>query len=53
MNDQAFQLLMSRLEQLEEKVDRLLAFKWQIIGGSVLLSILLTAAINIAALYTR
>jgi hypothetical protein len=44
---------MSRLQQLEEKVDRLLAFKWQIIGGSVLLSILLTAAINVAAIYVR
>lgn len=60
MDPQAFDLLMKKFEdiegkisEVENKVDALLAFKWQIIGGSVLLSIILTAVINIAALFVR
>lgn len=49
MDEQLFEVIMQRFERLEEKVDKLLAFKWQIIGGSVLLSLLLTAAINLVA----
>jgi hypothetical protein len=29
-----------RLERMEDKMDKLLAFKWQIIGGSVAISAL-------------
>ncbi len=28
----------ARFDRIEEKIDRLLEFKWQIIGGSVILS---------------
>lgn len=31
-----------RFDKLEDKVDTLLAFKWQIIGGSVIFSAFLT-----------
>jgi hypothetical protein len=36
-----------RFEKLEHKVDKLLEFKWQIVGGSVGLSAVLTLAIQI------
>lgn len=30
-----------RLEKIEKKIDELLSFKWQIIGGSVILSLVI------------
>lgn len=36
-----------RLERIEEKVDKLLAFKWQIISGSLVLSTLAGIALQI------
>jgi len=39
-----------RFKQLETKVDKVLEFKWQIVGGSVIVSILLTVAINVAVI---
>ena len=36
-----------KFEKLEKKVDSLLQFKWQIIGGSVVISVLVTIAIQI------
>lgn len=47
MNEQAFELLLEkhresdrRQERIEQKVDELLAFKWQMLGGTVVISIL-------------
>lgn len=45
------ELLNARLDRIEEKVDKILAFKWQIIGGSIVLSFALTLATNAAAIY--
>lgn len=51
MDPQAFELLRAQLERLEEKVDKLLAFKWQIIGGATFLSTLTTLVLNVAMFY--
>lgn len=44
------EILNARLDRIEEKVDMILAFKYQVIGGSLMLSIFITLAINIAAI---
>jgi hypothetical protein len=36
-----------KFEKLEAKVDQILQFKWQIVGGSVVLSVLVTLAIQL------
>jgi hypothetical protein len=50
MNQTVVDLINERMNRLEEKVDKILAFKLQIIGGSVVLSFILTVALNIAAI---
>lgn len=40
-----------RLESVEGKIDKLLEFKWQIIGGSVLMSSILAVAIQIVSIF--
>jgi hypothetical protein len=40
-----------KYEKLEEKVDQLLQFKWKIIGGSVIMSVVFTIVIQATALY--
>lgn len=47
-NDKLVDYLVERIEKIDEKVDELLKFKWQIIGGSVLLSMFLTIAFQVA-----
>jgi hypothetical protein len=42
-----------RFDKIEGKLDELLTFKWQIIGGSVLLSLMLTAGIQAIYLMTQ
>ena len=49
VSDQAFELLLEkfrdtdkRLDTIDEKMDELLSFKWKIIGGSVVISTLLS-----------
>jgi len=39
--------LRSELKQVNDKVDKLLAFKYQIVGGSVLASLILTVIIRL------
>jgi len=46
MNDLA-PYLDKRLDRLEEKVDKLLAFKWQIIGGSAVISAIVGLVVHI------
>lgn len=36
-----------RLESIEEKLEVILRFKWQVIGGSIVLSALVSVAIKI------
>lgn len=40
-----------RLDRIEVKLDTLLAFKWQIIGGSMFLSAILAVTIQLLSLY--
>lgn len=40
-----------RLARLETKIDKLLAFKWQIVGGAALLSILVTVSIQFIQMF--
>lgn len=37
----------SRVEKMEAKIDQLLSFKWQIIGGSLALSFLATMLVEL------
>ena len=48
MDNKIADILWSRLDKLEDKIDRLLEFKWQVIGGTILASIVLTTIFQIA-----
>lgn len=50
MDSKLTEYLIQRVEKIDEKVDKLLQFKWQIIGGSVLMSVLITLALQVAAI---
>lgn len=47
MDDKLLDYLVQRVENIDKKVDSLLQFKWQIVGGSALLSVILTLIIQI------
>lgn len=47
MSADLLKYLVERVEKIDNKVDQLLAFKYQIIGGSVVLSVLITSLINV------
>lgn len=38
-------------KELRSKVDQLIAFKWQIIGGSIVASCLISAAVSLLEIY--
>lgn len=48
MEPRMFEYLTKRLDSLEHKVDSLLQFKWQIVGGGIAASALLTVTFQIA-----
>lgn len=48
--DPLVQYLVERVEKIDEKVDRLLQFKWQIVGGSMMLSVIAAIVIQVLAL---
>lgn len=50
MNSIIVDLINERMNRIEEKVDRILSFKWQIVGASVALSAMLTIAVQIVAI---
>ena len=54
MNEQVFILLNDKIDAVEKKVDKIsenvdqmLAFKWQIIGGSVVVSLIAGFAVQV------
>ena len=49
-NEKLVEYLIARVEHIDQKVDKLLQFKWQIVGGSVVLSLVVTVLIQLAAL---
>ena len=46
-NDELVKYLISRIESIDFKVDSLVAFKWQIFGGSALVVFLITLAMQV------
>lgn len=50
-DDQLIQYIIDRIEKMDGKIDKLLEFKWQIIGGSVCVSILATALVHVVKAY--
>lgn len=41
----------AKLDEINQKIDRLLAFKWQVIGGSVVVSAIIGIAIQLLSIY--
>ena len=46
MSQDLLEYLVERVEKIDDKVDKLLQFKWQIIGGSAVLSVIVTIALQ-------
>jgi len=47
MSNELLEYIIQRIEKIDGKVDKLLEFKWQIIGGSAVVSVVVTFAIQI------
>lgn len=47
MDKKIVDLLWARLDTMEQKLDKLLEFKWKIVGGTILASLLLTGAFQL------
>lgn len=54
MTDETFKYFMQqtnlRLEKIDKNIEALLRFKWQIIGGSVIISVLCSAVITVVGI---
>ncbi len=46
----ALEMIWSRLDRMEQKLDTLLEFKWKIVGGTVLASLILTVLFKVLEL---
>lgn len=42
MDNQLFTMINERMNKMEEKIDKILQFKWQIVGGSFVASAVIT-----------
>lgn len=47
MSDELVKYLIKRIDHLEVKVDKVLQFKWQIIGGGMGISVVITLGFQI------
>jgi len=47
MENKVIDIILARMDKLENKIDVLIAFKWQIVGGSILASLILTVAFQL------
>lgn len=47
MDDQLFQYLQQDIQEMKSDIKTLLAFKWQILGGSAVISILVSIVFQI------
>ena len=52
-DDRLVEYLVERVEKIDEKVDKLLQFKWQIIGGSMMLSVIAAIVVQVLALIIK
>ena len=50
-NEKLIEYIITRIERMDNKIDELLRFKWQIIGGSVLFSVFITLIIQVLTIY--
>ena len=48
MSEKRLDDVIDRIIRIEEKVDKLLEFKWQIIGGSLVASVFITIMMQVA-----
>lgn len=46
-DDELVSYLIQRIENIDKKVDKILEFKWQIIGGATVLSAVISIAISL------
>lgn len=46
-NDKLLEYLIDRVEKMDDKIDTLLKFKYQIIGGSIALSIIASLLVDL------
>lgn len=42
-----------KLDTIDAKLDQLIQFKWQIVGGSVVISVLVTLAIQLGSFFLK
>lgn len=47
MDSQAFELLMNRIDKMEEKIDELLQFKWKIYGAACVIGFVGSLIMNL------
>lgn len=47
MNDKVVDIILDRLDKIENKLDTLLNFKYKVIGGTILASLLITAVFQV------
>ncbi len=53
MDNQLFEIIMDRMDRIEKKVDKLVEFKWQIIGGGIVVSAIITVGFQILNLILK
>lgn len=42
-----------KIDNIEKNVEQILQFKWQVIGGSIALSVVFTIVVQVASLYIK
>lgn len=51
--DKKFDLIEERFGDLEKKLDSILQFKWQVVGGSIAISFMVTLLFNVLMILTK
>lgn len=49
-DDKFLNYLKERIESIDQKVDKLLEFKWKIVGGALAVSLIVTVAVQVISL---
>ncbi len=53
MDKVVLQMILDRFDKLETKVDKLLEFKWKIVGGTILASLILTCLFQVVLAFIQ
>lgn len=48
VDNKILDIIINRMDKMEEKIDKLLEFKWKIVGGTIIASLILTTIFQIA-----